>query len=123
LSPPHESSTKRKIERGSTAGYYFAIDEGILGKKLIPLRAVVSIGRDRENDIWFSDPYVSKRHALVSLIGGEYVIQDLGSRNGIFINGERVKTAALRSGDTLQLGNTILRFIYKAERKRAKTDL
>jgi hypothetical protein len=111
-----------KDEVGSMAGYYFAIDEGILRKKLIPLRAVVSIGRAPENDIRFSDRYVSKQHALVSLIGGEYVIQDVGSRNGVFINGKRVKTAVLRSGDTLQLGNTILRFIYKEERKTAKAE-
>jgi pSer/pThr/pTyr-binding forkhead associated (FHA) protein len=110
------------MEGGSTAGYYFAIDEGTLREKLIPLRAVVSIGRAPENDIRFSDRYVSKRHALVSLIGSEYVIQDVGSRNGVFINGKRVKTAVLRSGDTLQLGNTILRFIYKADTSAAKTD-
>ncbi len=47
------------------------------------------IGRDPENDIQFSDRSVSKRHALVLLLGGEYVIVDLGSLNGIFINGER----------------------------------
>jgi pSer/pThr/pTyr-binding forkhead associated (FHA) protein len=121
LSPPHESSTARTIERGATAGYYFTIEEGILRDRLVPLQAVVSIGRDPENDIRLSDRSVSKRHALVRLVDSEYVIEDLGSLNGIFINGERIKKAVLRSGDTLTLGRTILRFIHKAERKGAKT--
>jgi pSer/pThr/pTyr-binding forkhead associated (FHA) protein len=82
-------------------GYYFVVEEGIAREKPIPVRAMVAIGRDPENDIQLSDRSVSKRHALVCLIGGEYVIQDLGSLNGIFINGERVKTAVLHSGDTL----------------------
>ncbi len=104
------------------AGYYFTIEEGIFRERLIPIQIVMAIGRDPENDIRLSDRSVSKRHALVCLVGGEYVIQDLGSLNGIFINGERVKTAVLRSGDTLKLGHAILRFIHKAEREEAKAE-
>jgi pSer/pThr/pTyr-binding forkhead associated (FHA) protein len=47
----------------------------------------------------------------------------LGSLNGIFINGERVKKAAFRGGDVLRLGHMILRFIRKTESSGAKTDL
>jgi pSer/pThr/pTyr-binding forkhead associated (FHA) protein len=78
LSPPHESPAGRTIERDTTAGYYFAIEDAILGERLIPLQAVVSIGRDAKSDIRLSDPYISKRHALVRLIHGKYVIEDLG---------------------------------------------
>jgi CheY-like chemotaxis protein len=112
LSPPHESSTERTIERDATAGYYFAIEDGILGERFVPLEAVVSIGRDPENAIHVSDLSVSKRHALVRLVGADHIIEDLGSLNGIFINGERIKKAVLRSGDTVKLGHTILRFIH-----------
>jgi pSer/pThr/pTyr-binding forkhead associated (FHA) protein len=49
----------------------------VLGERLIPLQPVVSIGQDPENDIRFSDRSVSKRHALVGLVRGEYVIEDL----------------------------------------------
>jgi pSer/pThr/pTyr-binding forkhead associated (FHA) protein len=110
-----------EMERDAMTGYYFVVEEGIAREKPIPVRAMVAIGRDPENDIRLSDRSVSKRHALVCLIGGEYVIQDLGSLNGIFINGERVKTAVLHSGDTLKLGHAILRFIYKAESGGAET--
>jgi pSer/pThr/pTyr-binding forkhead associated (FHA) protein len=123
LSPPHESPAGRTIERDATAGYYFAIEDAILGERLIPLQAVVSIGRDAKSDIRLSDPYVSKRHALVRLIHGKYVIEDLGSLNGMFINGERVKRAVLRDGDILKLGHAILLFIHKAKSRGAKTDL
>ncbi len=115
----HPQSARR--ERGATAGYYFTIEEGIFRERFIPLQAVMLIGRDPENDIRLSDRSVSMRHALVLLLGGEYVIEDLGSLNGIFINGERVKKAVLRSGDTLKLGHAILRFIHKAERNGTKT--
>jgi pSer/pThr/pTyr-binding forkhead associated (FHA) protein len=123
LSAPHASSPRRTIERDATAGYYFAIEEGICRERLFPLKAFMTIGRDPEDDIRFSNRSVSKRHALVCLVGAEYVIQDLGSLNGIFINGERVITAVLRSGDILKLGRAILRFIHKEEREGAKTDL
>jgi pSer/pThr/pTyr-binding forkhead associated (FHA) protein len=121
LSPSHASSPRRTIERGATTSHYFAIEEGILRERLIPLEAVVSIGRAPENSIRLSDRSVSKRHALVRLIHGKYVIEDLGSLNGIFINGTLVKRAVLRSGDTLKLGHTILRFIHKAESRGVKT--
>jgi len=82
----------------------------------------MSIGRDPENDIRLSDRSVSKQHAVVRLEGGKYIIEDLGSLNGIFVNGERVKKAVLRSGDTLKLGHAILRFIRKEERRGTTTN-
>jgi adenylate cyclase len=109
------------MERGAMATHCFAIKEGILGERFIPLQAVVAIGRDPENDLRLSDRSVSKWHALVRLVGGEYVIEDMGSLNGIFINGARIKKAVLRNGDTLKLGHTILRFIHKAESRGTKT--
>jgi pSer/pThr/pTyr-binding forkhead associated (FHA) protein len=56
------------------------------------------------------DDELSRRHALISRTpAGEYVIQDLGSTNGTYVNGQRItEPAALAVGDTLELGNTIL---------------
>jgi CheY-like chemotaxis protein len=99
-------------------GYYFTIEEGIFRERLIPLHAVMSIGRDPENAIQVSDFSVSERHALVRLVDDQYVIEDLGSLNGIFINGERIKKAVLRSGDSVKLGHTTLRFIHSNRGKR-----
>jgi pSer/pThr/pTyr-binding forkhead associated (FHA) protein len=101
------------------ARHYFIIEQGIVREKLLPVQAVVAIGRDPENDIQLSDRFVSRRHAIVRLVNGERVLEDLGSQNGTFINEKRVEKAVLRSGDTLRLGYTILRFIHKAERRGA----
>ncbi|MGZ4199773.1 MAG: FhaA domain-containing protein [Thermoleophilia bacterium] len=68
------------------------------------------IGRSRQCDVVINDPNVSRRHAEVRREGAEYVLVDLDSTNGITVNGQEVKRAALAEGDRLQLGTTGLRF-------------
>src|SRR5262245_62769303 len=59
----------------------------------VPTKCV--IGRDSEADIVVRDPGVSERHASITLQGGAYVLQDLGSRNGTSLNGRSVRSAVL----------------------------
>ncbi len=68
------------------------------------------IGRDVETGIQIADDnFVSGRHAKVSMIAGDVYVEDLGSRNGTFVNGARITTpTALRCGDRLQIGYTVL---------------
>jgi two-component system alkaline phosphatase synthesis response regulator PhoP len=94
-------------------GHFLVVEEGLLREKLVPLSDQLTIGRDSANHIQLSDPSVSKHHAVVRLLKGHPVIEDLGSRNGTFINDERVKTGLLHDGDTLKLGNSTLRFVQK----------
>jgi Protein of unknown function (DUF3662)/FHA domain len=68
------------------------------------------IGRSRECDITLGDPNVSRRHAAVRREDGAYWIEDLGSTNGVAVNGERVDRAQLEHDDTIVLGTTELRF-------------
>jgi pSer/pThr/pTyr-binding forkhead associated (FHA) protein len=56
------------------------------------------------------DPAVSPRHARMSLRGGSWWISDLGSRHGTYVNGRRVREAALGPGDIVMVGSTELRF-------------
>jgi hypothetical protein len=93
--------------------HYLVVNEGLVRERLIPLMDKLTIGRDAANDIQLSDSSVSKHHAVVRLLRGHPVIEDLGSRNGIVINDEQVKKALLHSGDTLKLGNSTLRFLQK----------
>ena len=71
------------------------------------------IGRLPDCDITLDDPSVSRRHAEVSGHGGRWTIADLGSTNGVKLNGERVQTANLSDGDRLELGNVKLSFSLK----------
>src|SRR2546423_199808 len=68
------------------------------------------IGRGRDCDIQLSDSNVSRRHAELRQEGASYWIVDLGSTNGIEVNGKRVKRAKLRDGDTFTLGSTDVTF-------------
>jgi FHA domain-containing protein len=70
----------------------------------------VVIGRSRDCDIQLADANVSRRHAELRQEGASYWIVDLGSTNGLEVNGKRVKRAKLDSGDTITLGSTELTF-------------
>jgi hypothetical protein len=66
----------------------------------------VVLGRSREADLRLADVNVSRRHAEVRQEGAGYWIVDLGSTNGLEVNGKRVKRARLRDGDRIVLGST-----------------
>ncbi|MEK6322069.1 MAG: DUF3616 domain-containing protein [Acidobacteriota bacterium] len=72
----------------------------------------VEIGKAPHNHITLIDPTVSNTHAIVIAREAGYTIVDLGSRNGTFVNGERLGSQAhtLRHGDKVQLGQTVLTF-------------
>ena len=74
-----------------------------------PTRAVV-IGRGEECDLRLNHPDVSRRHARIQQVGAQFLIEDLQSTNGTFVNGAAVKIAELREGDLIQIGSTVLAF-------------
>ena len=73
----------------------------------------LSIGRAREADIPLLDDKVSRIHAGIRLSDGEFYLKDLKSRNGSYVNGQRVEdTVKLKAGDRIQIGATI--FVMEA---------
>jgi len=68
------------------------------------------IGRARGADILVDSAELSRRHAVLALVESEWRIEDLDSRNGIFLNGIKIHSAILRDGDRLQLGELIFLF-------------
>lgn len=72
------------------------------------------IGRDSSSGIAINDAEVSRKHARLNFQGGKYVIEDLGSTNGTFVNGQRLASAVvLKSGDVVSLGEQIV-LMYEA---------
>ena len=65
------------------------------------------IGRAPENDIQIEDKYISRKHLKLQRKGNKYVIQDLNTKNGTFVNGTKVQSAELNNEDTVQIGNVI----------------
>jgi Protein of unknown function (DUF3662)/FHA domain len=82
----------------------------VSGKRHELSRDGAVLGRSRECDITLEDPNVSRRHAEVRLEDGAWWIVDLGSTNGIEVNGERVDRARLDNDDRIVLGRTELAF-------------
>ena len=70
----------------------------------------VTIGRSRDCDIRLDDPNVSRHHAEIRQEGTTYWIVDLGSTNGLEVNGKRVKRAKLEDADRMTVGSTELVF-------------
>jgi pSer/pThr/pTyr-binding forkhead associated (FHA) protein len=69
-----------------------------------------TVGRDPGNDIVLRDPKVSRHHAEIVFERGFFVLHDLASANGTFVNGRRVRVAPLTHGAKVRLGNSYGRF-------------
>jgi FHA domain/zinc-ribbon domain len=69
------------------------------------------IGRSPECDVFLDDVTVSRRHAEIVHEGGAYVIRDLGSLNGTFVNRHRIESSALADDDEVQIGKYRMTFL------------
>ncbi len=70
---------------------------------------IIALGRRDDNDVVIDDPQVSRRHASLSWEEGEFVLRDLGSANGTFLNAVRItEPHALREGDVIGLGGDVV---------------
>jgi hypothetical protein len=70
----------------------------------------MTIGRSHDCDLVLDDPNVSRRHAELSREGDGWAVADLGSTNGITVNGSRVRRAVLAPGDAVELGRSRLTY-------------
>ncbi|HEY9151829.1 MAG TPA: FHA domain-containing protein [Anaerolineales bacterium] len=69
----------------------------------------LTIGRDSTNGVVINDAEISRKHARLTFQGGKYVLEDLGSTNGTFVNGQRLAgPVVLKSGDVVSLGEQIV---------------
>lgn len=86
------------MRSGPTPGMVFPLE----GDQLL-------IGRDATNGIAINDAEISRKHSRLTFQGGKYVIEDLGSTNGTFINGQRLAgPVVLKPGDVVSLGEQIV---------------
>jgi predicted component of type VI protein secretion system len=91
------------MRSGPTPGATFALE----GDQLL-------IGRDSSSAVAINDAEISRKHARLTFQGGKYVIEDLGSTNGTFVNGQRLVSAVvLKTGDVVSFGEQIV-LMYEA---------
>ncbi|HEX7480777.1 MAG TPA: GGDEF domain-containing protein [Polyangiales bacterium] len=84
--------------------------------EMYDLKGTLIIGRGREADIRLQGDGISRKHARLRLSGESAVLEDLGSTNGSFVNGEKISTCELQDGDKIQVGTaTIFKFTHHDE--------
>lgn len=69
------------------------------------------IGRSSDLDMVLVEDMVSRKHAKISTLNDQVIIQDLGSTNGTFVNGEKIKRVRLREGDRILIGTSIIKLV------------
>jgi DNA-binding NtrC family response regulator len=74
----------------------------------VPLDTIVDVGADPSCKLALRDPAVSRKHVSVAVVGGRIVVKDLGSRNGTFLGGTRIREADVPLGAVLSLGDSAL---------------
>ena len=112
--PVFKSGKKERDSlREGPSGELVVIYGDHLGKKyhLGPKRML--IGRIDRSDIVIDDSSVSREHASIERRDGRFILEDLKSTNGTFINGEFVDVRVLNHGDKIRIGNTVLQFIVE----------
>jgi len=80
---------------------------GPMANQTLPLsEEVTTIGSVAGNTVVLADPAVSRKHAGIRKVNGEYELADLGSTNGVYVNGHKVPKKTLAPGDIIRVGNT-----------------
>src|SRR5881398_2712862 len=99
------------------------------GEYPLPDSGELVIGRSSELDLVLIEDMVSRKHAQLTLAAGGITIADLGSTNGTFVNGEKVRRAQLKEGDRILIGTSILKLVARTagttsvDAKSAQQDL
>ncbi|UNX53157.1 FHA domain-containing protein [Georgenia sp. TF02-10] len=104
--PP--SSALLIVQRGPNAGARFLLDS-----------ERTTAGRHPSSDIFLDDVTVSRRHAEFLGVESGFVVRDVGSLNGTYVNRERIDTATLRAGDEVQIGKYRLTYHPSPQRGEA----
>jgi DNA-binding winged helix-turn-helix (wHTH) protein len=96
-----------RLLAGSARSYWL-----VLGSRRIALTDGENVlGRDPHVAVWLDVPGVSRRHARIVIVNQDVTIEDLGSKNGTYVGGERVTSpATLRNGDEIRTGSALVTF-------------
>lgn len=80
---------------------------GPMANQTLPLtESVTTIGSVAGNTVVLADPAVSRKHAGIRKVDSDYELADLGSTNGVYVNGHKVPKKTLEPGDIIRVGNT-----------------
>ncbi len=89
----------------------YSADSRQLGRRHLLASEPVSLGRGSDNTLVLDNDSVSRKHAVIRPAGDNWVIEDLDSTNGTYVNDASVRTHLLRKGDQIKVGDTILKYL------------
>lgn len=101
VDPKDERKAPADVQASS--GWAIRPNHSALANKIYSINGDTVVGRAAECDLSFSVSHMSRKHAQLSIVNGQLVVQDLGSANGTFVNGKQVQEAKLNKGDELRL--------------------
>jgi pSer/pThr/pTyr-binding forkhead associated (FHA) protein len=105
MTPPPTARTAKQYALRFISGKY----QG--GEFPLPNNREIVVGRSSELDMVLVEDMVSRRHAKLTVTGDQIFIQDLGSTNGTFVNGEKIKRSRLQEGDRILIGTSIIKLV------------
>jgi phosphoserine phosphatase RsbU/P len=100
------NTISQSSHQGTTSGVFPALVfvQGSEQKNIVLNRTPFTVGRKVDKDLVIADPRVSRDHAQIMQEGQDFFLEDLGSKHGTFVNGERVQRQKLERGDRLEFG-------------------
>ncbi len=103
------------MNRRQSGGYVLKFISGKYQGGEFPLEmdSEIVIGRSSELDMVLVEDMVSRRHARITTYGQEIFIEDFGSTNGTFVNGEKITKARLKEGDRILVGTNIIKLVHR----------
>ena len=108
MTPASDEKQPAEIKKGAFPQKAFLIVDGV---KVFPLsKSVINIGRRLDNHLVIDDPRISRNHAQLRAIKGRFVIFDLNSTGGTFVNGKRTSQSVMYPGDVISLAGVPLVF-------------
>jgi len=97
-------------ERFASQEYHLVLVNTPDAGRSYPIGETLRIGKANDNDVCIEHPTVSRNHLVVKRQGDQFIVQDLGSTNGTFIDGAQVREGFLKPGALLEVGDVQLRF-------------
>ena len=96
--------------------------DGLVLKEILLSKERMTIGRKPHNDIQIDNLAISGEHAVIVSILNDSFLEDLGSTNGTFVNGQAVKKHFLQNGDTIELGKYRLKYVAEVPQQTTNAD-
>jgi sulfur carrier protein ThiS len=109
-SPAIGAAASEGVEAAQASGARIVVINGEDAGMAFMLKGTMSFGRAESSTVTIRDAKVSRQHAQIQQQGNEYILVDLNSSNGTFVNGERIEEHVLSNGDEIEIGDCIMQF-------------